>query len=82
MSNFFDRAKRDMERNLLSMGKDKITEIKDNRSQQQAGTEILKHLGAAYYSERHGLGTPEATKKALEAVDKYISENGDAILHA
>ncbi|MEU6284953.1 hypothetical protein [Streptomyces sp. NPDC047028] len=80
MSSFFDRAKRDAERNLLAMGKDKVAEYKEQRSQQHAGAETLKRLGAAYYAERHGTGTPEATQQALQSVEQYVAAHGDGVL--
>ena len=80
MSNFFDRAKRDAERGLLAMGKEKVAEYKEQRSQQQAGADVLKKLGTAYYAERHGTGTPEATQQALRSVEQYIAAHGEGVL--
>ncbi|MEU3506058.1 hypothetical protein ABZ726_37130 [Streptomyces hundungensis] len=75
MSGFLDRAK-EQAQSALNQGKQKVDEVQ----QQRAGNDLLKRLGAAYYAERHGSGSPEATQQALTAVQAHITAHGDAFL--
>ncbi|MGW1840637.1 hypothetical protein [Streptomyces sp. BBFR2] len=75
MAGFLDRAK-EQAQSALEQGKQKVDEVQ----QQRAGNDLLKKLGAAYYAERRGSGTPEATGSALAALEAHISAHGDAFL--
>lgn len=77
MSGFLDRAKEQAQRGL-AQGKQKVDEVQ----QQRAGNDLLKKLGAAYYAERSGSGSPEATRAALTALEAHISTHGDAFLRS
>ncbi|MEU8681606.1 hypothetical protein [Streptomyces sp. NPDC048611] len=76
MSGFLDRAK-EQARQGLAQGKQKVDEVQQNR----AGSELLRKLGAAYFAERRGSGTPEATQDALNALEAHVNAHGDAFLH-
>ncbi|MEU1016982.1 hypothetical protein ABZ383_13090 [Streptomyces sp. NPDC005900] len=76
MAGFLDRAKEQAQRGL-TQGKQKLDEVQEKR----AGDALLKKLGAAYYAERRGTGSPQATQQALEAVESHIATHGDAFLH-
>ncbi|MFJ9416126.1 hypothetical protein ACIRPT_18370 [Streptomyces sp. NPDC101227] len=75
MSGFLDRAKEQAQRGL-AQGKQKVDEVQAHR----AGSDLLKKLGAAYYAERSGTGSPEATREALGALEAHINAHGDAFL--
>jgi hypothetical protein len=75
MAGFLDRAKEQAQRGLTQ---GKIDEVQAQR----AGGDLLKKLGAAYYAERRGSGSPEATQQALQALESHIAVNGDAFLHS
>ncbi|MEU8982095.1 hypothetical protein [Streptomyces sp. NPDC048309] len=77
MAGFLDRAKEQAQRGL-TQGKQKIDEVQAQR----AGGDLLKKLGAAYYAERRGSGSPEATRQALHALENHIATHGDAFLRA
>lgn len=53
MAGFLDRAKEQAQRGL-TQGKQKLDEVQAQR----AGGDLLKKLGAAYYAERRGSGSP------------------------
>ncbi|MGW0531636.1 hypothetical protein [Streptomyces sp. NPDC003032] len=76
MAGFLDRAKEQAQRGL-TQGKQKIDEVQEKR----AGDALLKKLGAAYYAERRGTGSPQATQQALEALESHIAAHGDSFLH-
>ncbi|MEU2715839.1 hypothetical protein [Streptomyces sp. NPDC007205] len=76
MANFLDRA-REQAQSALNQGKQKVDELQ----QQRAGNDLLKQLGAAYYAERRGSGSAEATQQALSALEAHISAHGDGFLH-
>ncbi|MBM7168856.1 hypothetical protein JQK87_10600 [Streptomyces sp. G44] len=76
MAGFLDRAKEQAQRGL-TQGKQKLDEVQEKR----AGDTLLKKLGAAYYAERRGTGSPQATQQALQALESHIATNGDAFLH-
>ncbi|MGW3010270.1 hypothetical protein ACWC9R_15755 [Streptomyces sp. NPDC001219] len=76
MSGFLDRAK-EQARQGLAQGKQKVDEVQQNR----AGSELLRKLGAAYFAERRGSGSPEATQDALNALEAHVNAHGDAFLH-
>lgn len=76
MAGFLDRAKEQAQRGL-TQGKQKIDEVQAQRT----GGDLLKKLGAAYYAQQHGTGTPQATQQALQALEAHIATNGDAFLH-
>ncbi|GGP85162.1 hypothetical protein GCM10010278_74530 [Streptomyces melanogenes] len=75
MPGFLDRAK-EQAQSALNQGKQKVDEVQ----QQRAGNDLLKQLGAAYYAERRGSGTPDATQKALSALEAHIAAHGDGFL--
>ncbi|MET7516320.1 hypothetical protein ABZS88_23110 [Streptomyces sp. NPDC005480] len=77
MTGFLDRAKEQAQRGL-TQGKQKLDEVQAQR----AGGDLLKKLGAAYYAERKGTGTSEATQSALGALENHIAEHGDGFLRA
>ncbi|MGX1850486.1 hypothetical protein [Streptomyces sp. NPDC055299] len=76
MSGFLDRAK-EQARQGLEAGKQKVDEVQ----QQRAGNDLLKKLGAAYFAERRGSGSPEATQDALNSLEAHVNAHGDAFLH-
>lgn len=76
MSGFLDRAK-EQARQGLAQGKQKVDEVQQNR----AKTDLLRKLGAAYFAERRGSGSPEATQDALNTLEAHINAHGDAFLH-
>ncbi|MBR7838152.1 hypothetical protein KDL01_33075 [Actinospica durhamensis] len=73
--NFFSKAKGQAQHGL-AQGKQKVDELQ----QQRAGNDLLRKLGAAYYAEKHGLGTEQATQGALGALEAHISAHGDGFL--
>ncbi|AEW95019.1 MULTISPECIES: hypothetical protein [Streptomycetaceae] len=75
MAGFLDRAKETAQRGL-DAGKQKVEEVQAAR----AGHELLRKLGAAYYAEKRGSGSPEEVDKALTAVEAHIARHGDAFL--
>jgi hypothetical protein len=75
MSDFFAKAK-EQARQGLGQGKEKVEELQAQR----AGSDLLKKLGAAYYAEKHGLGTEQATQNALAAVEAHVAAHGDSFL--
>ncbi|MET9294742.1 hypothetical protein [Streptomyces sp. NPDC003077] len=75
MAGFLDRAKEQAQQ-ALSQGKQKVDEVQ----QQRAGNDLLKKLGAAYYAERRGSGSAEATQNALSALEAHIATHGDGFL--
>ncbi|MFI9723027.1 hypothetical protein ACIHFE_25805 [Streptomyces sp. NPDC052396] len=75
MAGFLDRAK-EQAQNALNQGKQKVDEVQ----QQRAGNDLLKKLGAAYYAERRGGGSAEATQAALSALEAHIASHGDGFL--
>ena len=77
MAGFLDRAKEQAQRGL-TQGKQKIDEVQAQR----AGSDLLKNLGAAYYAERRGSGSPEVTQQALQALESHIATHGDSFLRA
>ncbi|TJZ45174.1 hypothetical protein FCH28_27825 [Streptomyces piniterrae] len=77
MTGFLDRAKEKAQQGL-AQGKQKVDEVQAHR----AGSDLLKKLGAAYYAEHRGSGTPEATQEALSALEAHIALHGDGFLHA
>lgn len=77
MTGFLDRAKEQAQRGL-TQGKQKLDEVQAQR----AGGDLLKKLGAAYYAERKGTGTPEATQVAVAALEHHVAEHGDGFLRS
>ncbi|MCI3932997.1 MULTISPECIES: hypothetical protein [unclassified Streptomyces] len=77
MAGFLDRAREQVQQGL-NQGKQKIDEVQAQR----AGNDLLKQLGAAYYAERRGSGTPDATQQALTALEAHIATHGDGFLRA
>ena len=77
MSDFLAKAK-EQARHGIGQGKEKVEELQAQR----AGNELLKKLGAAYYAEKHGLGTEQATQNALGAVETHVSTHGDGFLRS
>ncbi|MCF3102228.1 hypothetical protein IPZ58_11600 [Streptomyces roseoverticillatus] len=75
MAGFLDRAKAQAQ-DALAQGKQKVDEVQAQR----AGGELLKKLGAAYYAEKRGSGTLEATQQALNALEAHIAAHGDGFL--
>ncbi|MET8133509.1 MULTISPECIES: hypothetical protein [unclassified Streptomyces] len=77
MAGFMDRAKEQAQRGL-TQGKQKLDDVQAQR----AGGDLLKRLGSAYYAERRGSGSPEATRQALQALETHIAAHGDAFLRS
>ncbi|MCZ7417238.1 MULTISPECIES: hypothetical protein [unclassified Streptomyces] len=75
MAGFLDRAKEQAQQ-ALNQGKQKVDEVQ----QQRAGNDLLKKLGAAYYAERRGSGSEQATQSALNALEAHIATHGDSFL--
>ncbi|MFG2795063.1 hypothetical protein [Streptomyces sp. NPDC048419] len=76
MSGFINRAKREAQRGLIKEGKQKLDEVQAKRAGKRAADDLLKRLGTAYYAEQKGIGTPEATQEALQAVQDHVTEHG------
>ncbi|MEU9190884.1 hypothetical protein AB0D14_41595 [Streptomyces sp. NPDC048484] len=77
MAGFMDRAKEQAQRGL-TQGKQKIDEVQAQR----AGSDLLKNLGAAYFAEQRGSGSPQATQQALQSLESHIAAHGDGFLRA
>ena len=75
MAGFLDRAREQAQRGI-NQGKQRLDEVQAQR----AGNDLLKKLGAAYYAERRGSGSAEATQQALQALESHIAANGDGFL--
>ncbi|MER5491090.1 hypothetical protein ACSMX9_20810 [Streptomyces sp. LE64] len=75
MAGFLDRAREQVQQGL-TQGKQKLDEVQAQR----AGSDLLKRLGAAYYAERRGTGTPEATQRAVQELEQHIAVHGDGVL--
>ncbi|WP_030545076.1 hypothetical protein [Streptomyces albus] len=75
MAGFLDRAKEQAQRGL-TQGKQKLDEVQTQR----AGADLLKKLGSAYYAEQRRGGSPEATRRAMEALEQHIATHGDGVL--
>jgi hypothetical protein len=76
MAGFLDRAKEQAQR-ALSEGKDKVDEVQAQRE----GNALLRKLGAAYFNEQRGSGSPEAVQDALKALHTHVSLHGDGFLN-
>ncbi|MDR3079678.1 MAG: hypothetical protein LBV60_01890 [Streptomyces sp.] len=77
MTGFLDRAKEQAQRGL-AQGRQKFDEVQAQR----AGSDLLRRLGEAYFAERRGSGSPEATQQALQALESHIATHGDGFLHS
>ncbi|RII16047.1 hypothetical protein DSC45_15780 [Streptomyces sp. YIM 130001] len=77
MAGFLDRAKEQAQRGL-TQGKAKIDDVQTQR----AGSDLLKKLGTAYYEEKRGTGSPQATAQALQALEAHVAANGDGFLRS
>ncbi|NGO70138.1 hypothetical protein [Streptomyces boncukensis] len=75
MAGFLDRAKQQAQQ-AVAQGKEKVEDVQAQR----AGNDLLKKLGAAYYAEKRGSGSEEATQQALNALEAHISTHGDSFL--
>lgn len=75
MAGFLDRAKEQAQRGL-AQGKEKVEEVQSQRT----GNDLLRKLGAAYYAEQRGSGSPAQVQQALAAVEQHIAQNGDGFL--
>lgn len=75
MAGFLDRAKEQAQRGL-AQGKDKVEEVQAQR----AGNDLLRKLGAAYYAEQRGSGSPQSVQQALAALEQHIAQHGDGFL--
>ena len=76
MAGFLDRAKEQAQRGL-AQGKEKVEEVQAQRT----GNDLLRKLGAAYYAQQRGAGSPADLQQALAAVEQHIAEHGDSFLH-
>ena len=75
MAGFLDRAKEQAQRGL-AQGREKVEEVQAQR----AGQDLVRRLGAAYYAQQRGTGTPEEVQRALTAVEQHIAQHGDSAL--
>jgi hypothetical protein len=75
MAGFLDRAKEKAE-TALHQGKEKVGEVQAQRE----GQALLRRLGAAYFNEQRGTGSPQEVQDALQAVHAHIAEHGDGFL--
>ena len=75
MAGFLDRAKEQAQRGL-AQGKEKMEEVQAQRQ----GSDLLRRLGAAYYAEQRGSGTPAQVQQALSALEQHIAQHGDGFL--
>jgi hypothetical protein len=77
MSEKFLAKAKEQAQHGLAQGRQKVDELQQHR----AGNDLLRKLGAAYYAEKQGLGTEQATQSALGALEAHISAHGDGFLH-
>ncbi|MFG3252908.1 hypothetical protein [Streptomyces sp. NPDC048172] len=77
MAGFLDRAKEQAQQ-ALSQGKEKVEDVQAQR----AGNDLLKKLGAAYYAEQRGSGSPQDVQQALAALEQHIAQHGDGFLRS
>ena len=75
MAGFLDRAKEQAQRGL-EQGRQRLDEVQAQR----AGNDLLRKLGAAYYAERRGSGSADATQQALQALESHVAAHGDGFL--
>jgi hypothetical protein len=75
MAGFLDRAKEQAQRGL-TQGREKMEEVQAQR----AGHDLVRKLGAAYYAQQRGTGSPEEVQRALAAVEHHIAQHGDSAL--
>jgi hypothetical protein len=75
MAGFLDRAKEQAQRGL-SQGREKLEDVQ----KQRAGQDLVRKLGAAYYAEQRGGGSPAETQRALAALEQHIAQHGDGAL--
>ncbi|HWM39187.1 MAG TPA: hypothetical protein VNS49_18940 [Streptomyces sp.] len=75
MAGFLDKAKEQAQRGL-AQGKEKVGEVQAQR----AGSDLLRRLGAAYYAQQKGSGTPAEVQQALSALEQHIAQHGDGVL--
>ncbi|KRV47755.1 hypothetical protein AQ490_05095 [Wenjunlia vitaminophila] len=75
MAGFLDRAKESATR-ALNEGRHKVDEVQEKR----AGQDLLRKLGAAYYAQQQGHGSPQAVQDALNAVEEFARTHGDTHL--
>lgn len=75
MAGFLDRAK-EQAQTALSQGKEKVGEVQAER----AGKDLLRKLGAAYYAQQRGAGSPQDVQQALNALEQHIAQHGDSFL--
>ncbi|GAA2071892.1 hypothetical protein GCM10009801_24010 [Streptomyces albiaxialis] len=77
MAGFLDRAKEQAQQ-ALSQGKEKVEDVQAQRT----GNDLLKKLGAAYYAEQRGSGSPQDVQQALAALEQHIAQHGDGFLRS
>lgn len=77
MAGFLDKAKEQAQRGL-AQGKEKVGEVQAQR----AGSDLLRRLGAAYYAQQKGSGTPAEVQQALSALEQHIAQHGDGVLRS
>lgn len=75
MAGFLDRAKEQAQRGL-AQGREKVEEVQTQR----AGHDLVRKLGAAYYAQQRGTGSPEELQRALTAVEQHVAQHGDGAL--
>ena len=75
MAGFLDRAKEQAQRGL-AQGREKVEEVQAQR----AGHDLVRKLGAAYYAQQRGTGSPEEVQRALTAVEQHVAQHGDSAL--
>ncbi|MFR9674242.1 hypothetical protein [Streptomyces sp. TR06-5] len=75
MAGFLDRAKEQAQRGI-AQGREKVEEVQAQR----AGHDLVRRLGAAYYAEQHGTGSPEDVQRALGAVEDHVARHGKGAL--
>lgn len=75
MAGFLDRAKEQAQRGL-QQGREKVSEVQTQR----AGADLLRKLGRAYYKQQRGTGSPQEVQQALTALERHVTEHGDAHL--
>ncbi|MBA0051526.1 hypothetical protein E0L36_11665 [Streptomyces sp. AJS327] len=75
MAGFLDRAK-EQAQSALTQGKEKVGEVQAER----AGKDLLRKLGAAYYAEQRGSGSPQEVQRALSELESHIAQHGDGFL--
>ncbi|SCK31464.1 hypothetical protein [Streptomyces sp. WMMB 322] len=75
MAGFLDRAKEQAQRGL-AQGKEKMEVVQAQRT----SSDLLRKLGAAYYSEQREDGSRADVEQAMTALEQHIAQHGKDFL--